>query len=224
MTLDSDPSVKGDYQKALIRCSGKEDPVEVVMTFRGEYHFLSNFEPAPVSLPVEVRVITDVHTGATRDEVFPPLLYPSSENAYMAWKWHDQTVRENMQGMSPGESKKYNNALMLEPDFLRPRLRADYNDLNRVRVMLYLLRRKFAPDQNPELSVKLLQTGSLTLVEGNTWNDQFFGFNLKNGVGCNYLGRILMQVRNELRLAAGLEPVFYKMPLLSDAELVAYFA
>ena len=47
------------------------------------------------------------------------------------------------------------------------------------------------------MSNKLLGTGDTYLEEGNTWNDTFWG--VCNGVGENNLGRILMEVREELR-------------------------
>jgi predicted NAD-dependent protein-ADP-ribosyltransferase YbiA (DUF1768 family) len=40
-------------------------------------------------------------------------------------------------------------------------------------------------------------TGDRKLVEGNYWHDTFWG--VCNGVGENYLGEILMHVRQELR-------------------------
>jgi predicted NAD-dependent protein-ADP-ribosyltransferase YbiA (DUF1768 family) len=58
-----------------------------------------------------------------------------------------------------------------------------------------LVRRKFA---DPELAEKLLATGDEELVEGNTWNDRFWG--VCRGEGRNELGKILMRVRAELRV------------------------
>ena len=51
--------------------------------------------------------------------------------------------------------------------------------------------------QNKDLTEKLLQTGSSLLVEGNQWQDDYWG--VVNGEGQNNLGIILMQVRNILR-------------------------
>ena len=36
-------------------------------------------------------------------------------------------------------------------------------------------------------------------MEGNGWHDTFWGVDLKTGEGEKHLGRILMQVREELR-------------------------
>jgi N-glycosidase YbiA len=73
------------------------------------------------------------------------------------------------------------------------RLRSDWEDI-KVDVMRNLLRRKF---HLSELKEKLLATGYEELVEGNWWGDRFWG--KCKGVGDNWLGILLMQVRNELR-------------------------
>jgi len=51
--------------------------------------------------------------------------------------------------------------------------------------------------QNPELRDKLLATNDAYLVEGNNWKDTYWG--ICNGVGENWLGRILMIVRHALK-------------------------
>src|SRR5690606_2896565 len=76
----------------------------------------------------------------------------------------------------------------------RVTLRKDWNSV-RLRVMLTLVRAKFT--QNPDLAAKLLATGDAALIEGNTWGDRFWG--VCDGHGDNHLGKILMQVRHELR-------------------------
>lgn len=44
----------------------------------------------------------------------------------------------------------------------------------------------------------MIATGGEDLVEGNRWNDKFWGVCLKTGRGENWLGKLLMQVRAEL--------------------------
>lgn len=61
--------------------------------------------------------------------------------------------------------------------------------------MLDLQRQKYTV---PYLREKLLATGDAELVEGNTWGDRFWG--VCNGVGQNWLGRLLMQVRDEIKV------------------------
>lgn len=58
-----------------------------------------------------------------------------------------------------------------------------------------LLKEKFL--QNEDLKVKLLSTDNEELIEGNNWGDKVWG--KVNGVGENRLGKILMQIREELK-------------------------
>jgi predicted NAD-dependent protein-ADP-ribosyltransferase YbiA (DUF1768 family) len=51
--------------------------------------------------------------------------------------------------------------------------------------------------KDPILRKKLLDTGDADLVEGNTWHDQEWG--AYKGVGNNYLGKILMVVREHIK-------------------------
>lgn len=71
--------------------------------------------------------------------------------------------------------------------------RADWPEV-KLGIMAKLLAIKFAI---PELRDKLLGTGDQELVEGNTWNDTFWG--VCNGVGENHLGKLLMALRASLR-------------------------
>ena len=45
---------------------------------------------------------------------------------------------------------------------------------------------------------KLLDTGDTELIEGNNWHDTFWG--VCKGKGQNNLGKILMEVRKDIRL------------------------
>ena len=64
-------------------------------------------------------------------------------------------------------------------------------------IMEEVVRAKFT--QNPDLARKLADTGDALICEGNTWNDTFWGVDIRNGKGENYLGKILMCVRRELK-------------------------
>lgn len=66
-------------------------------------------------------------------------------------------------------------------------------DESKLDVMLACLRSKFS-DVN--LSARLIGTGDAELIEGNTWDDRFWG--VCGGDGENHLGRLLMRVRGEL--------------------------
>jgi ribA/ribD-fused uncharacterized protein len=68
-------------------------------------------------------------------------------------------------------------------------------DAIRLATMELLVRQKFT--DHHELQEALLATGDEELVEGNYWNDTFWG--VCNGHGLNHLGKILMKIRNELQ-------------------------
>lgn len=116
---------------------------------------------------------------------FEGMGYPSSEHAFVAAKTQDMTIRRVIQRMStPGAVKKYGRQLRLRPDWNAYRLVAMEN----------IVRAKFT--LNPELKEKLINTGDAELIEGNWWNDTYWG--VCNGVGQNHLGKILMKIREEI--------------------------
>ena len=51
--------------------------------------------------------------------------------------------------------------------------------------------------QNPKLAEQLVATGDEELIEGNDWNDRYWG--VCRGVGQNKLGQTLQRIRSELR-------------------------
>jgi hypothetical protein len=61
--------------------------------------------------------------------------------------------------------------------------------------MFELLHLKFTNDRLRDM---LLATGNAELIEGNNWRDTFWG-QCPIGTGANHLGRLLMQVRKEIR-------------------------
>jgi len=113
-------------------------------------------------------------------------VYPSVEHAFQAAKTLDLAARERIRNApTAARAKAIGRRVELRPEW----------DRIRVGVMLYLLHDKFS---HPELGQKLLDTGDAELVEGNTWNDTHWG--VCRGVGLNMLGKLLMQVREEIRL------------------------
>ena len=62
-------------------------------------------------------------------------------------------------------------------------------------VMKNVLKAKFSPSK--DLQAKLLGTNNRELIEGNTWGDKYWG--QCNGIGENKLGKLLMQIRNDLQ-------------------------
>ena len=116
---------------------------------------------------------------------YGPYKFGSVESAFQALKSLDPAVRRKFEGLSPSEAKRLGRTVELRKDWSKIRLE----------VMEYLLRIKFS---NPELRRKLVETGEEELVEGNYWNDQFWGVDLRTGVGENHLGKLLMKIRKEI--------------------------
>ena len=111
--------------------------------------------------------------------------YATVEHAYQAAKTDDPASRRLIrEAATPAIAKRLGRCCGLAPDW----------DSRRLGVMLDLVRKKF---ENPLLRAMLLATEDAVLVEGNTWNDTFWG--VCRGRGENWLGRILMQVREECR-------------------------
>lgn len=116
--------------------------------------------------------------------VYEGMTYPSSEHAYQAAKTLDNQERERIsQLLTPALAKKAGKHVDL---------RADWEQV-KIPIMTEIVRDKFV--RHPELKQRLLDTGDALLVEGNWWHDTFWG--VCNGRGRNYLGKILMQIRDE---------------------------
>lgn len=111
--------------------------------------------------------------------------YPTVEHAFQAAKTFDGNARDHiMMAPSAGYAKHLGRLVALRPDW----------DRVKQRVMLELLRSKFT---NPVLRAQLIETGTHELVEGNTWGDRYWG--VCGGTGENHLGKLLMQVREEIQ-------------------------
>ncbi len=112
--------------------------------------------------------------------------YPTVEHAFQAAKTLDPEERRRVRAASsPAGAKRIGR---------RVTLRKDWESV-KVSIMEQLVREKFTA--HLELRERLLATGGRELVEGNTWNDTFWG--VCRGKGKNHLGKILMKVRTELR-------------------------
>ena len=164
----------------------------MIEKFEGRWRFLSNF------YPVEIE-----HQG---------IKYPSVEHFYVAMKCNNEQMlqgrhytigdfREMIARVpSPGMVKKIGQKMQV---------RKDWNE-KKLEFMNWGVREKF---KNEELKELLLSTEDMTLIEGNVWQDTFWG--VCNGKGQNHLGRILMKVRDEVRgieKKTGLEDFFKQLP------------
>lgn len=120
--------------------------------------------------------------------------YPTVEHAFQAAKTIDpdeqRWVRE---AGTPGMAKRRGRQVQIHGNWSR--IRAS--------VMAELLMRKFT--QHPRLKRLLIETGNATLIEGNTWHDQYWGdcrcAKHQGTPGKNLLGALLMELRERLKQA-----------------------
>jgi ribA/ribD-fused uncharacterized protein len=116
---------------------------------------------------------------------YDDLVWPSSEHLYQAAKSANLNQREMVRlAATPGIAKRLGKKLDI---------REDWNDV-KLSVMAHIIKLKF--DQNPDLQRRLKDTGDTWLIEGNTWNDTFWG--VCNGRGENHLGNLIMRYRASL--------------------------
>lgn len=114
------------------------------------------------------------------------IVYPTLEHAFQAAKTLDKNERlEVAKQISPGEAKLMGRKL---------HLRADWEDI-KIDVMEAMLAIKFVYAST--LGDLLVKTGDAELIEGNTWNDRFWG--VCKGEGQNWLGKLLMKRRKHLQ-------------------------
>jgi len=114
------------------------------------------------------------------------ILYPTVEHYFQAMKSKDVEGRKKIAAApTPGKAKYLGRTT---------ELRKDWEEIKDT-VMWSGLRHKF---QIPELREKLLATGNEELIEGNWWGDTTWG--VCNGKGENRLGKLLMKIREEIRI------------------------
>jgi ribA/ribD-fused uncharacterized protein len=147
----------------------------------------------------EYRFLSNFFPSQVSD--FQGFWYPTVEHAYQALKTLNLNHREKISNMAtPGEAKKFGQIVQIRPDW----------DKIKYAEMVLLLRQKF----RGSLKKQLLETHPKFLVEGNTWGDNYWGWDTKEaGINLesarylcepwcsnNHLGRALMLVREECRI------------------------
>jgi len=109
-------------------------------------------------------------------------MYNSVEHAYQAAKTLNEYERADIRhAATPNQAKKMGRNIN--------KLRNDWEQV-KIPIMRQLLIEKFS--QKPEKDI-LISTGDEELIEGNWWNDTFWG--VCNGKGENHLGKLLMEIR-----------------------------
>jgi ribA/ribD-fused uncharacterized protein len=117
--------------------------------------------------------------------VFKGEVYPSSEHAFQAAKTLSRSARKKIRECShPRQAKILGRRVPLRPNW----------EHKKKQFMFDIVWTKFSC--NPHLLDKLLKTEGSELIEDNWWGDTYWG--VCNGVGENWLGRILMKVRDEI--------------------------
>ncbi len=139
----------------------------------------------------EYRWLSNMHSC---DVMYDGILYPASENAYMAAKFVDDFNRIKFINLTAIQSKKYwiNNYKKLDPDILTKSWNTKKYD-----AMKLILLDKFT--RNNDLKNLLINTDNKYIEETNHWFDAWWGVDCRTGIGENNLGKILMWVRDKIQ-------------------------
>ena len=140
----------------------------------GDNFFLSNFSPSEIMF----------------DYGDEKLVFKNGEAAFQAAKVRSMVsedpeeklayVKSLEAASSPNDAKRLGRRVKID---------LEHWETIKVKCMREVVFQKF--QQNPELRVRLMETGHAMLVEGNTWGDKFWG--RCEGKGFNILGAILME-------------------------------
>jgi N-glycosidase YbiA len=111
--------------------------------------------------------------------------FPTVEHYYQAEKMiSEEDFRRVVKAPTPQDAKRLARSLPMNPAF----------EADKRAIMLVAVTLKFG--QNGDLRAQLVATGNESLAELNTWGDRYWGI---CGDGQNWLGRILMMVREVYR-------------------------
>ena len=120
------------------------------------------------------------------DFEFMGVTYKTSEHFFQAAKATNlKSAQKIIDAKTPADAKAKGRAIVI---------RKDWEDV-KIDVMRFALRLKF---QDKVLRELLLETGDAILEEGNTWHDTFFGVDASSRYGQNWLGKLLMELRDNL--------------------------
>jgi len=114
-------------------------------------------------------------------------IYKSVENYYQSQKMTTEKDRSYIAGLSPENSKTKARKLSIRDDWKTYKFVA----------MRTALEVKF---NLPVWKKKLLATGNDKIIEWNNWGDKIWGVSVKDNLGQNHLGIMLMDIRTNLRM------------------------
>lgn len=148
--------------------------VGAILEFRGEYAFLSNHYVAPMVWRGE-----DFNSAEQAFAYAKTFFSKSTEQG-------ERYRKEISAAKTPGEAKRIGRRAVID---------VHEWDKRRVMYMREIVHAKFMT--NAGLVGPLINTGARMLIEGNDWNDKFWGRVKEEGrwVGLNTLGVILMEER-----------------------------
>jgi len=115
-------------------------------------------------------------------------LWPTSEHVYQSEKFEDDELKEGVRN-----TRSAHEALKFARDN-GDKIRKNWQNIN-LDVMKKIMHAKV--NQHPYVKKKLLESGNRKLVE-DSWRDDFWGWG-PNKDGENHLGKLWMEVRDELR-------------------------
>ena len=116
--------------------------------------------------------------------------YWNSEGYYMSQRTESFAEKQYISEASLKGGQASRNARKL--------FKLEGDEEKRVQYMIKAVRAKFAA--NTYLAKKLLATGESEIIEKNYWKDTFFGVDDKTLMGANILGKVLMLIREELKV------------------------
>lgn len=151
---------------------------DAVTKFRGDNSFLSN-----------------MYEDSQNPIVIDGIAYKSAEAAFQAQKCKNPNDKKKFANLSAKQARQLGKTVALVDDW----------DKIKDKVMYNILKAKFTK----ELAYKLKKTGTAELIEGNDWGDRYWGAVAnKDGTfsGVNVLGKLLMQIRDELNSSANVTP------------------
>ena len=151
-----------------------------VFTHQEGFEFLSNMRQYPIQYEGEI--------------------FRASENVYQFSKLPDElknSYKKRFAKMHPFVARKMTRKLPV---------RDDWEDV-KLQVMLQVLILKFS--QHPDLKEKLLEIEG-PIVEYNYWKDTFWGYDVNLKKGSNYLGKLLMLIRDAWKF--GKKPSLKNLP------------
>lgn len=145
--------------------------------FIDEYEFLSNYYQGKVK--------------------FRGITFTTAEHAYQCQKIPERLWARINAIKLARNAKRTVKSLLVDPNRGFPWDQSAW-DAKKVDIMREVLKAKFS---HPMLWDMLRDTAPAELIEGNTWKDKFWGVPIdhhgfRTGTGQNWLGRLLMEIRD----------------------------